>query len=424
MKKNILIISFLLVAGWMKAQDITGNWAGFLNVQGAKLKIVFHIRSVDGKLNATFDSPDQNALGLKIDETSLSGNKLSLNAKSMGILYEGLVSKKFDSIMGTWIQGGGRLPLDLAREKQDGKAAVANPFESDIILKTATGDINGTLTLPLTKEKVPVVLIIAGSGPTDRDGNSPPALMNKSNCYKMLAEELRKNGVASVRYDKRGIAGSAGSALKESDLRLDNYISDAQGWIVMLNGDVRFSKIIVAGHSEGSLIGIVACSQAKAKGFISIAGSGRPANEILREQFSSLPQTEKDRIFPLLDKLQKGDTLANVPSDLNSFFRPSIQPYLISWFRYDPQSEIKKLKIPVMIIQGDMDIQVSLEDAGLLAKADPQSSLKIIKGMNHVLKDTDTKDKAEQITKVYTNPDLPLDKQFGDEVVRFVHSVQ
>jgi pimeloyl-ACP methyl ester carboxylesterase len=424
MKKITLLFILLLVATGLNAQDIAGNWAGYLSVQGVKLKIVFHIQRNEGKLSATFDSPDQNAMDLKIDEATLNGNELSLNARSLGIQYQGTVNKSMDTINGLWIQGGGKLPLILERDNQAVIIKPADPYETDIVLKTASGDINGTLTLPDKASDIPVVLIIAGSGPTDRDGNSPPALKNKSNCYKLLAEGLRRNCIASVRYDKRGIAGSKAAAKKESDLRFENYTSDAIGWIELLSRDKRFSKIIVAGHSEGSLIGMIACNQARVNGYISIAGSGRPADEILKEQFESFPQEDKSQIFPMLDKLKKGDTIANVPNSLQGFFRPGIQPYLISWFKYDPRVEIKKLKIPVLIIQGDMDVQVSVYDAELLSKANPKTELKFIRYMNHVLKDTDTKDKTEQVTKVYTNPDLPLDKIFEDEVVKFIKVVK
>ena len=420
MKKIVLIIILFVFTGSINAQNVTGDWAGYLNIQGTKLKIVFHIQKNEGKLISTFDSPDQNAMGLKIDETVINGDDLSLNAKSLGILYQGKVSRAVDTITGSWIQGSARLPLIVTRYKEEAVIKPVNPYETEIILHTGSGDIYGTLTVPDKVNAIPVVLIIAGSGPTDRDGNSPPVLKNKSNCYKLLADVLRKNGIASVRYDKRGIAGSKAAAKKESELRFENYISDARGWIDFLSKDKRFSKIIVAGHSEGSLIGMIACNQARANAYISISGSGRPADEILKEQFSTLPRESKDQIFHVLDKLKKGDTVGNIPPALNSFFRPGIQPYLISWFKYDPASEIKKLKIPVMIIQGDMDIQVSVEDARILEKADPAAELKIIKGMNHVLKDTDTKDKMEQVTKVYTDPDLPLDKIFEDEVVKFI----
>ena len=169
---------------------------------------------------------------------------------------------------------------------------------------------------------------------------------------------------------------------------------------------------------------MVACEKARVNGFISISGAGKPADEILKEQFGSLPQSEKDKIFPILDKLKKGDTVSDVPKSLQAFFRPGIQPYLISWFRYDPRAEINKLIIPVLIIQGDMDIQVSVDDAELLAKGNTQARLAVIHQMNHVLKDTDTLDKTEQVNKVYTNPDLPLNNTFTDEVVKFIQTTK
>lgn len=424
MKKNIALFVLLVFTVNANSQQLIGDWAGFVEVSGVRLKIVFHLMKTAEKITATFDSPDQNAMGLKIDEVTIFGSSVVLDAKSLGIQYNGTSNSSMDTIRGFWIQGGAKLALALTREKPEVKTPKFNPHESEIILKTATGDIFGTLTLPETSKPVPVVLIIAGSGPTDRDGNSPPALKNSSNCYKMLAEILRQNGIASVRYDKRGIAESKSAGMKESDLRFENYISDADGWIKLLATDKRFSKVIVAGHSEGSLIGMIACNKAKVKGYVSIAGSGRPADEILKEQFGNLPQEMKDKVFPMLDKLKKGDTLGNVPPELGSFFRQSIQPYLISWFRYNPQTEISKLKIPVLIIQGDMDIQVSVKDAELLSRAAPKAELKLISKMNHVLKDTDTKDKMEQVTKVYTNPDLPLDKIFTDELVKYIQKVK
>ncbi|MEI6684273.1 MAG: alpha/beta hydrolase [Bacteroidota bacterium] len=423
--KTILLLSFLFAAiSCVYSQDITGDWAGALSVRGVNLRIVFHIRQTEGKLVSTFDSPDQNALDLKIDETILNGRELTLSAPSMGITYRGNFTAKRDSIDGNWIQGKNQLPLMLTRQQQEIHNTPANPHETAIILNTATGEIKGTLTMPESRQQVPLVLIIAGSGPTDRDGNSPPALKNSSNCYKMLAEELRKKGIASVRYDKRGIGASAAAGKKEHDLRFEDYVSDARGWISLLSHDKRFSAIIVAGHSEGSLIGMIACANSGAKGYVSIAGSGRPADQILREQLSSLPKEMNELIIPMLEALKRGDTLASVPESMNSFFRSGIQPYLISWFRYDPQAEIVKLTIPVLILQGEMDIQVSAGDARLLARACPAASLKLIGHMNHVLKDTDTMDKMEQVKSVYTNSELPLDTTLTDEIITFVQKIK
>ncbi len=423
--KTILLLSFLFAAvSGVYSQDITGDWAGALSVRGVTLRIVFHIRKTEGKLASTFDSPDQNAWDLKMDETTLNGRELTLTAPSMGITYRGNFTTNMDSIDGNWIQGKNQLPLILTRHQKEILNTPVNRHETGIILNTATGEIKGTLTMPDSPQQVPLVLIIAGSGPTDRDGNSPPALKNSSNCYKLLAEELRKKGIASVRYDKRGIAASAAAGKKEHDLRFEDYVSDARGWISLLSQDKRFSAIIVAGHSEGSLLGMIACANSGAKGYISMAGSGHPADQILREQFSSLPKEINEQIIQMLETLKKGDTLAAVPESMNSIFRSSIQPYLISWFRYDPQAEIKKLTIPILILQGEMDIQVSAGDARLLAHANPAAKMKLISHMNHVLKDTDTRDKTEQVKTVYTNAELPLDTTFTDEIVTFVQQVK
>src|SRR4030095_6301080 len=142
------------------------------------------------------------------------------------------------------------------------------PSESPVKLTTPTGTIAGTLTVPASPGKVPVVLIIAGSGPTDRDGNTS-ALPGKSNAYKMLSAALATSGVASVRYDKRGIGESqAAAGGGEAALRFDIYIDDAAAWVDQLRRDARFSKVIVVGHSEGSLIGMIAARKAKADAFV------------------------------------------------------------------------------------------------------------------------------------------------------------
>ncbi len=291
--------------------------------------------------------------------------------------------------------------------------------EQPVVLKTSTGDINGVLLKPISTKKIPVVLIIAGSGPTDKDGNQAAV---QNNSLKMLAESLKQNGIASLRFDKRGVAGSIKAVKQESDLRFDNYIDDVTGWINLLAQDKSFSKIIVAGHSEGSLVGMIASAKDKrVKKYVSIAGLGKPADEILKEQLSSRPQAVKDLVFPMFDRLKRGETIPDVPAPLNALFRPSIQPYMISWFKYNPQNEIKKLKIPSLIIQGDKDIQVSVKDAHLLTTAaGNKATEKIIVNMNHVLKNTETTDQTEQIKNIYSNPSLPLNAEMVKEMVRFV----
>jgi alpha/beta superfamily hydrolase len=174
--------------------------------------------------------------------------------------------------------------------------------ETSIVLHTPTGNIFGTLTTPKTFGKIPVALIIAGSGPTDRDGNNS---MMKNESLRMLAYSLANNNVASVRFDKRGIGESNGAAKTEADLRFEDYITDAKGWVELLKKNEHFSKVMIIGHSEGSLIGMIAALHS-ADGYVSIAGPGRSADKILKEQLASQPQMVKDLAFPIIDSLTLG----------------------------------------------------------------------------------------------------------------------
>ncbi|MFR2510633.1 alpha/beta hydrolase [Odoribacter laneus] len=290
--------------------------------------------------------------------------------------------------------------------------------EEAVVLQTPTGDIYGTLLTPERNNNLPVVLLIAGSGPTDRNGNNP---LMTNNSLKMLAELLAKNGIASLRYDKRGISASAAAGKEESVLRLEDYVKDVKAWSDFLKKDKGFTKIILAGHSEGSLIGMLAAiDNPTISQFISLAGSGERMSDLLRRQLASQPQPVIDLCMPIIDKLEKGDTVANPSPLLYSLFRPSVQPYLISCFKYNPCEEISRLHIPVLILQGDHDIQCSVEDAEALAKAYPRAEKHIIQGMSHVMKDCNTLDKFAQIDQVYNNPALPLNTQLGEMIIRFI----
>lgn len=286
-------------------------------------------------------------------------------------------------------------------------------METKITLKTKTGQIFGTLTTPKVFNKIPVALIISGSGPTDRDGNSPTF---KNDCLKILSYALSDNNIASLRFDKRGIAESKEAGKSEIDLRFDDYVNDAKEWIELLRTQKQFSKIIVIGHSEGSLIGMIAAISADK--FISIAGVGQTADKTLKEQLSSQPKMVQDLSFPIIDSLKNGRPVDNVNPMLNSLFRPSIQPYMISWFKYDPQTEIKKLKIPILILQGTNDIQVSVEDAKRLATANPISKLVLLENVNHIFRKV-IGDRQENI-KTYNDPSLPIDKDLADNIIFFI----
>lgn len=287
----------------------------------------------------------------------------------------------------------------------------------EVTLKTPTGNIYGTLLQPENNPQKILVIIHQGSGPTDRDGNQ--AIM-KNNSLKMLATDLEKKGIASLRYDKRGIAASSSAAVNEADMRFDDLVQDLRGWITKMDTSYDFEKIIIAGHSEGSLIGMLACIDNPAVDkYISIAGVGRAADEILLTQLAAQGPGVEEMVKPYLQSLKNGDTLSNVPASLESLFRPSVQPYLISWFKYNPAKEIAKLTIPILIIQGNSDIQVAVSEAEILHTAAANSKYEIIKNMNHILKICKSRELKDQMA-IYTNPELPLPKKFVKKITRFI----
>jgi uncharacterized protein len=303
------------------------------------------------------------------------------------------------------------------------KCSVAQPIkdtattQTNIILETKTGKIYGSLSVPTnSSKKIPVVFIIAGSGPTDRNCNS--ILGVKSNSFKMLADSLLQYGIATLRYDKRGVGESIKSVTKEADIRFDDYVNDAVEFIALLKKDKRFSTITVLGHSEGSLVGMIAAKKANANKYISVAGPGMAAYSIIKKQIAAYPKDEVDNWNIALDSLSKGFEVTNLIKSAKTTLRPSVQPYLISWFKYDPTVEIAKLKIPISIIQGSTDIQVGEDDAMFLYKANPKSEYHILKSMSHILKEGPV-DKTKNFA-TYNSPNTPILSSFVQVIVTFV----
>jgi uncharacterized protein len=330
--------------------------------------------------------------------------------------------------------GGGALGLIAGR-------SVASATENAVTLKTPTGDIVGTLTLPAGKLiscsracviYAPLVLIIAGSGPTDRDGNSKVGI--RTDTYKLLAQGLAARGIGSLRYDKRGIGESVIPGLNEADLRFDMYVDDAVRWLEMLRtiptrpsttvqpGVPLFQKYFIAGHSEGSLIGMIAGARANVAGYVSLCGAGQPAYALIHNQLAEqLPPDTLAQVDAIMAKLRNGEQVANIPAapGLAALFNTSVQPYLISWFKHDPATEIKKLKCPIAIVEGTADVQVSVSEAKLLSAAAPAAKLTIVDGMSHTLKHVDPAAGVTQ-QRTYTDSALALDPAVVDAIVSLV----
>ncbi|TCV57310.1 alpha/beta hydrolase [Pseudomonas fluorescens] len=298
--------------------------------------------------------------------------------------------------------------------------AQATVLQRPISLDTGSGELFGSLLLPKSDTPVPVVLIISGSGPTDRDGNNPEGGRNDS--LKRLAWVLARHNIASVRYDKRGVAASLAATPDERNLSVEAYVADAVAWSHKLAADPRLGPLILLGHSEGALIASLAAPQANAAAVISLSGSARPIDQVLRQQLSNrLPPPLMLRSNELLDSLKAGRLDSNVPAQLQVIFRPSVQPYLISLFRQDPARAFAALQMPALIIQGSNDIQVSTDDARQLKAAKPDAELALIEGMNHVMRIVPN-DVKRQLAS-YKDPNLPLAAELGTRILRFIDSL-
>ena len=259
-----------------------------------------------------------------------------------------------------------------------------------------------------------LAVIIAGSGPTDRDGNN---VNIKGNYLMMLAEGLNENGISTFRYDKRGVGKSLGDITSPDEIKFTDYINDAISIINHFRETKKYKRITVIGHSEGALIGMIA-SRSIADSFISIAGAGEDYLTLIERQLSIQPEYIKSMSTPILKQLKNKKLVDSVPPLLNSLFRSDVQVYLIDASSYLPVVEISKLDIPVLIIQGTHDIQIDVDDAIKLDMAAKNSQLELIEGMNHVFRQA-SQNRLLNI-QTYGNPNIPIDNNMVDLVSEFI----
>lgn len=257
--------------------------------------------------------------------------------------------------------------------------------ESEFALATAWGRLCGSLLLPQGEGPWPVALLIAGSGPTDRDGNSP-LLPVQPDSLKLLAQALAERGIASLRYDKRGIGASAYEGLREDALRFGLLVDDAVTLGRALQEDARFDALVLLGHSEGALIVTLAAATLPARAVVSVAGAGERASALMRRQFEQvLPEDLRTPATQALDALEAQRAVEDVPEALMLLFRPSVQPYLMSWFRHDPVEVLGRTASALLLVHGDADAQVPVEHARKLHAARPDARLRVVAGMDHLL---------------------------------------
>ena len=274
--------------------------------------------------------------------------------------------------------------------------------------------VYGTLLTPdVATSKI--AIIIPGSGPTDRNGNQQ---MMRNNSLKLLAESLAKEGIASIRYDKRVLTLLKKNALQEERLDFNMFIEDAVATIEYIRQQGRFKDIYVIGHEQGSLIGMVAAQRADVQGFISLAGSGQSIDQTIIHQIGLQMPDLKDKAINAFETLKKKGRVTDYSPALTSIFRPSVQPFMASWMQYDPKVEIGKLTIPTLIINGTNDIQTSKQEAVLLQEGNSNATLVYIEGMNHVLRIIEGDDLEN--TKSYNLTGTPLSTELGSTVANFI----
>ncbi len=287
------------------------------------------------------------------------------------------------------------------------------------------GPLRGTLMSPAgTASAAPPVLIVPGSGPTDRDGNNPQGI--RAATYRWLAQGLAARGIPSVRIDKRGMFGSASAIANANDVRMQDYADDLVRWTRTIRQRTGASCVWLAGHSEGGVAALLASrAEAGLCGLILIATPGRPMGQLLREQLRANPANAPllEQALAAIDSLEAGqrvDTTRLHPA-LHPLFHASVQGFLIDSFAIDPAWLVAQVQLPTLIVQGARDLQVTLADARRLKDAAPRARLAVIATANHVLKPVESDDLAANLA-TYGLADLGLAPGVVDAIAGFVEA--
>lgn len=418
---GIIVILILVVSGCEQRSeekdnnpesDLKGNWSGTIKVPGPPLKIDIKFDTSDD-LRGSISIPVQGIEDYPLSKIKLEKDQVVFTMDIQGdlISFDGHIKK--DEIEGDFTQQSQTFPFTLKKGEREDKRA-AGDFLS---VETNTGTVHGELELPEGDGDYPVMLIIPGSGPTDRNGNTAAG---DNNSLKYLAEELSEQGIASVRYDKPGAGKNAEIKIPEEEMVFDNFVDNAITWVELLQDDERFSDVGIIGHSQGSLEGILAAQETDIDLFISLAGAGNSIDKVLYHQLEDqLPKELLNESNEIMSKLKQGNKVENMSKELEGIFRPSVQPFMISWMEYAPTEEIEKLDMPILVINGERDLQVPKHEVELLNETNDNTTLLLLGKMNHVLKEAP--ENREGNLDTYVDPDLPLAKGLMDGIIDFLH---
>lgn len=398
MKKATILILAVLINFAAFAQEITGQWKGALKVQGTQLRLVFNITKTQNEFSATMDSPDQGAKGIPTSFISFENSILKITIENAKIEYEGTLGKD-NIIVGTFKQGGQSFPLNLSKEIME-KEKLLRPqeplkpysyYSEDVTFENNKAGIilAGTLTLPKKEGVFPVVILISGSGPQNRDeellGHKP---------FLVISDFLTKNGIAVLRYDDRGTALSKGDFKTATSA---DFATDVESAISYLKTrkEINQKKIGLIGHSEGGLIAPMVASKSKDVNFIILlAGTGIQGDKLLLLQqelmakANGVSETEikksiktntelfekvvksndvkklKTDLTNSINEVLKKDTTAEIPNGMTKEKFVSLQvnqvssPWMVYFMKYNPATTLEKVKCAVLAVNGEKDLQV------------------------------------------------------------------
>lgn len=375
-------------------EQLSGTWEGEIQVPVHPLSISIQL---DGD-NTSLSIPSQALHEHPFDSIEIEEDSFHLEMELQGqpLLFEG--ERDAETIEGTFTQLGQELPFYL-NEKE---------VEDLTELEIDAGTMKAMVDVPDQEGSVPVALIIAGSGPTDKHGNSP-LLPGRNDNLKLLADGLNDAGIATIRYDKRGVGDNFELVSSAEETLFEHFVEDAKAWIQYAQADERFSSVHIVGHSEGALIGKVAANQVEVDSLTSLAGAGQSIDRVLLEQIGadpSFPLTLLNESANIFDQLKDGEIVDDMSLELESIFHPSSQPFLMSWMAFEPQDVIASLETRILLVNGTNDLQISESEAELLHEANPDSELYIIEGMGHALRDTPEDPEGNVATA--SEPETPL----------------
>ena len=436
MKKISLLVLALTTSLSIYAQDISGSWYGTLKVQGTQLRVVFNLTQKDTVYSATMDSPDQGAFGIPMTSATFEDNLLKLEIPSATIQYKGTLGEN-QTIVGIFKQGGLEIPLDLSREEIQ-KEEVKRPqepiepypyYSEEVVFRNTKANVSlaGTLTLPSKEGVYPVVILITGSGPQNRNeevfGHKP---------FLVISDYLTRKGIGVLRYDDRGVGESTGDFVKATSA---DFATDVESAIAYLKTreEVDKTKIGLIGHSEGGLIGPMVANRSSDVAFIVLlAGPGVPGDQVLlsqqrlignsmgiseeklleahntnREIFElvkqskNLEQLKADLTSFIKDQLDKTPS-EEIPDGMNTeqYIALQVDQFATPWMRYfimyDPARELEKVKCPVLALNGEKDLQVAAKENlegiknALEKSGNKNVSIKELASLNHLFQESET----------------------------------